>query len=472
MDSTWQLLIDGLIILILIIGMWRFSSPERAASGNALAALGLLLALGVVWFSHTIQERALVVAAILAGAAAGGSVAWRVNMLQIPAMVAFQHGAGSLAACITSFVELTRDRVEWVAVSRISGILGLIVGAAAFSGSIVAGVKLAGLARQTPTVLPQHGRVHAALVASVAVCGGVAWCCAGSALLGVALLLVGLAILWGVVFAMRVGGADMPVLISFLNAATGLAAALCGVTIQNRLLIACGAFVAASGTVLTHAMCVAMNRHVFRVFTGTAAAPNAAPAAVTDVPPPVGTTGVPVPQTDGSPVERAAHALATAQKVIVIPGYGMALAHAQFEAAQLARRLQDLGREVRFAIHPIAGRMPGHMHVLLAEAEVDSDLLFDLPEINDQFAQTDLVLIVGACDVVNPAAIHAKGTPISGMPILAAHEARQVIVCNLDERPGYSGVANPLYTDPKTILLLGDAKATLGDLLARLDGST
>ncbi|MCU0963137.1 MAG: NAD(P)(+) transhydrogenase (Re/Si-specific) subunit beta [Pirellulaceae bacterium] len=437
MDSTWQLLIDGLIILILIIGMWRFSSPERAASGNALAALGLLLALGVVWFSHTIQERALVVAAILAGAAAGGSVAWRVNMLQIPAMVAFQHGAGSLAACITSFVELTRDRVEWVAVSRISGILGLIVGAAAFSGSIVAGVKLAGLARQTPTVLPQHGRVHAALVASVAVCGGVAWCCAGSALLGVALLLVGLAILWGVVFAMRVGGADMPVLISFLNAATGLAAALCGVTIQNRLLIACGAFVAASGTVLTHAMCVAMNRHVFRVFTGTAAAPNAAPAAVTDVPPPVGTTGVP-------------------EKVIVIPGYGMALAHAQFEAAQLARRLQDLGREVRFAIHPIAGRMPGHMHVLLAEAEVDSDLLFDLPEINDQFAQTDLVLIVGACDVVNPAAIHAKGTPISGMPILAAHEARQVIVCNLE----------------KTILLLGDAKATLGDLLARLDGST
>ncbi len=465
MDSIGHLWIDGLILLILIVGMWRFSSPERAVSGNVLAGLALLGALGVVWFDHAIRDPALVVAGMLIGAVAGGAVAWRVNMLQIPAMVAFQNGAGSLAACITSWIELTRDRGPWLAASQATGVLGLIVGAAAFSGSMVAVVKLAGLARQTPTVLPWHGGIHAALLAGVALCGSVAWMGEAPARSGAALVLAGLALLWGVVFAMRVGGADMPVLISVLNAASGLAAALCGVTIQNRLLIACGAFVAASGTVLTHAMCVAMNRHVLRVFTGTTTEPATAAA---DGPSAAVASARPAAAVDVPPIERAAQALATAHKIIVIPGYGMALAHAQFEVAQLARRLLDQRRDVRFAIHPIAGRMPGHMHVLLAEAEVDSDLLFDLPEINDQFAHTDVALIVGACDVVNPAAIHVPGTPISGMPILAAHAARQVIVCNLDERPGYSGVANPLYADPKTILLPGDAKTTLGDLLARL----
>ncbi len=463
-----MLLIDGLIILILIVGIWRFDSAERAASGNALAAIGMLCALGVAWRSHAIQDSALVVAAMLAGAVVGGVVARRVTMLQIPAMVAVQNGAGSLAACITSCVELTRGRLAGVEVSRASGIVGLVVGAAAFSGSLVASAKLAGLARQAPTALPHPGRLHAAVAACGVVCGAVAWTSGGAALLAAALGLTGLALLGGVLFAIRVGGADMPVLISFLNAASGLAAALCGVTIQNRLLIVCGALVAASGAVLTHAMCVAMNRRLMHVFTGTSIDPHAAPAAPAAASPQVDAAGRSVSSAEEPAVERAVQALRAARSVILIPGYGMALAHAQFETAQLARRLQDLGRNVRFAIHPIAGRMPGHMHVLLAEAEVDPDLLFDLREINSQFRHTDLAVIVGACDVVNPAAIQASGTPISGMPILAAHEARQVLVCNLDDRPGYSGVANPLYTDPKTILLLGDAQATLGGLLARL----
>lgn len=468
MSSFGTALIDGLIILILIVGIWRFSSPERAVSGNALAAVGLLCAMAVVWVGHTILHPGLVVAAMLVGAAVGGAVAQRINMLQIPAMVAFQNGAGSLAACITSFVELTRGRLEWLEVSRAAGVVGVVVGAAAFSGSMVAGVKLAGWARQTPTALPQHGRLHVAVAACVVACGVAAWLSGGSALPAAALTLVGLALLWGVVFAIRVGGADMPVLISFLNAASGLAAALCGITIGNRLLIVCGALVAASGAVLTYAMCAAMNRRLLHVFTGTLISTDGGPAAATDVPRQVDPAKGPAAPSALPPGERAAQALAAAQRVIIVPGYGMALAHAQFEAAQLARRLQELGREVQFAVHPIAGRMPGHMHVLLAEAEVDPDLLFDLPEINSQFAHTDLVVVVGACDVVNPAAIHVPGTPISGMPILAVHDARQVIVCNLDDQPGYSGVANPLYTDPKTILLLGDAKATLGQLLAQL----
>jgi len=165
-----------------------------------------------------------------------------------------------------------------------------------------------------------------------------------------------------------------------------------------------------------------------------------------------------------APLARAVAGLRSAGTVIIIPGYGMALAHAQFEVVKLAERLKELGKEVRFAIHPIAGRMPGHMHVLLAEAEADADMLFDLREINADFPRTDLALIVGACDVVNPAAIDVKGTPISGMPVLAAHEAKQIVVCNMDERPGYSGVENPLYASPKAILMFGDAKVTVGQL--------
>ena len=278
----------------------------------------------------------------------------------------------------------------------------------------------------------------------------------------------------GVVLSIRVGGADMPVLISFLNAASGAAAAFCGIIIQNRLLIACGAMVAASGTILTYVMCKAMNRDLFAVFAGIqvkpATVPIKTPNGRSESAPPQ-TTNVPQklekPQ-EQAPVFRGVKAVKNADKVIIIPGYGMALAHAQFETVRLANRLKEMGKEVKFAIHPLAGRMPGHMHVLLAEAEADPDTLFDLQEVNADFVETDLALIVGACDVVNPAATSVKDTPISGMPILAAHDAKRVLVCNLDGRPGYSGVDNPLYADPKTILMFGDAKTSLCRMLQGL----
>lgn len=471
MSNASRLSLDFVIIAILIVGIQQFRAPATARRGNLSAALALVCALAAVLWSNPVLDPAPVLLALALGGAVGTLVAVRVNMLQIPAMVAFQHGAGGVAAFVTSFVELTREPTEPLTVVQLSGILGIVIGAATFSGSMVASAKLANAMRQTPIVLFRHNAVLGVLAAALAALGLFALVAAGPLLLAASLALVLLAIVLGAAFAIRVGGADMPVLISFLNATAGLAASFCGILVENRLLVACGATVAASGSILTHVMCQAMNRSLFRVLvaadiTRAAAAPRPA-----TTPPPVAMPQTPEP--DGlPPLERAVEAIGQAQSVIIVPGYGMALGHAQSEVAEIAERLQRSGKTVRFAIHPIAGRMPGHMHVLLAEADVDSDLLYDLREINADFKTTDLVLIVGACDVVNPAAIDVVGTPISGMPILAAHEARQVVVCNLDLRPGYSGVENPLYTAPQTILLLGDAKATVNRLLQALRQSS
>jgi NAD(P) transhydrogenase subunit beta len=277
----------------------------------------------------------------------------------------------------------------------------------------------------------------------------------------------------GAVFAVRIGGADMPVLISFLNATAGLAAAFCGLAIQNRLLIAAGATVVASGSILTHIMCKGMNRSLAAIFTGLPTASGRrddgpAPAREPDaLRPPAPARAEAVPAVSEDPLARAFRTLRDAATVIIVPGYGMALAEAQFETVELAEKLESTGKMVRFAIHPVAGRMPGHMHVLLAEAEVDYRKLAEIDAINAEFKDTDVALIVGACDVVNPAAIRTTGTPISGMPILLAHEARAAVVCNLDEKPGYSGVENPLYRDPRTIMLNGDAKERLRQLIDR-----
>jgi NAD/NADP transhydrogenase beta subunit len=464
-------LIDFVIIAILILGIWQFRTPRGARGGNLTAAFAMLCALGVVWYAKPVLAPATVVLALVVGGTVGCLVAMRVNMIQIPAMVAFQHGAGGIAAFITSFVELTRDHGHVLMIGQFSGVLGIIIGAATFSGSLVASAKLAGVVRQTPTIWPKHNGILAVNLIAIIALGVFAATAAGAPLLYGSLALILLSILLGVVFAVRIGGADMPVLISFLNATAGLAASFCGIIIENRLLVACGATVAASGSILTHVMCQAMNRNLLRVFVPAGLKLNAVAEGIGQIaaaPEPSSVAAAPAESSARTPLSRAVEAARSAKKVIIIPGYGMALAHAQFEVVKVANRLSKMGKEVKFAIHPIAGRMPGHMHVLLAEADADSDMLFDLPEINAEFQAADLALIVGACDVVNPAAIKVEGTPISGMPILAAYEAKQILVCNLDDRPGYSGVQNALYTDPKTILLLGDARATLSELLQGL----
>ncbi len=463
------LLVDLGVILVLIAGIAQFRTPRGARHGNLTAAAALLIAVVVVLYRHQVLNVPLVVIVALLGSSVGAWIAARVNMIQIPAMVAFQHGAGGVAAFLVSFVELTRHTaVPPARTAEVAALLGLVVGAATFSGSMIASGKLANRLRQTPTILPGHNWLlvaNLAVMVVLAVWAGVS----GSAgvMLAASLALIVCAIVLGVVFSIRIGGADMPVLISFLNATAGLAAAFCGIAIGNRLLIACGATVAASGSILTHVMCQAMNRGLVGVFAGLRPhVDRGRPAVRASATAPAAAVAEPV-----DPSAQAAAALRGAQRVIIIPGYGMALAEASEEVVRLGERLTELGKDVRFAIHPVAGRMPGHMHVLLAEADVDYGQLRELKDVNDQFAETDVALIVGACDVVNPAAIADANTPISGMPILRADEARQVIVCNLDERPGYSGVPNPLYQNPKTILLFGDAAETVSALRRNLETS-
>jgi len=478
MSSGATLLIDLSIIVLLVLGIAQFRTPPGARRGNATAAAALLLAILLVMYRNAILDPVLLAAALVAGGAIGALVAARVTMIQIPAMVAFQHGAGGVAASAIAFVELTRGGAPVSVVGEVSGFLGLVIGAATFSGSMVASGKLAGRLRGAPTVLPGHSAVLVALLAGIAVFSAVAAASHGSSLalaLGGAIVA---SILLGLVFSIRIGGADMPVLISFLNATAGLAAAFCGIVIQNRLLIACGATVAASGSILTAVMCKAMNRSFVRVLAGgkgavapPAPAPGAVAAAAESAAAAVAEPAR-TPRTFAESMAEAKAVLLGAKSVIVIPGYGMALAGAQFEVASLAKRLEQMGKSVEFAIHPVAGRMPGHMNVLLAEADVDYDRLKEMDDVNGTFSAIDAVVVVGACDVVNPAAIRAADTPISGMPILNAHEAKRVLVCNLDERPGYSGVPNPLYDEEKTLLLFGDAKATVGELLGSLPAAS
>jgi NAD(P) transhydrogenase subunit beta len=480
MSIWYELFIDLVIILILILGIRQFRFPKGARHGNITAALALAGAIVVVVLRHHILEPEIVIGTMLVGSVIGVGIAVRVNMIQIPAMVAFQHGAGGVAAFLVSFVELTRSADPGTSVGKVSGILGLAIGAATFSGSMIASGKLANVLKQPPILLPKHSWIVFGVVILSVFLGFVAGYSEGRPLVITLLILLTLSVLFGLVFSIRIGGADMPVLISFLNATAGLAAAFCGVIIQNRLLIACGATVAASGSILTHVMCKAMNRNLLKVFIGfqekvafdwTASLSTGEGDQEDSVSPMAKEVQVSSdPREKKSPLTEAVEVIKESKKIVIIPGYGMALGQAQFKVVELTGLLERLGKEVTFGIHPVAGRMPGHMNVLLAEAEVPYDKLLEMDQVNPQLKDADVALIIGACDVVNPAAMSLEDTPISGMPILRAHEARRVLVCNLDEKPGYSGVENLLYDAEKTILLLGDAKETLETLIHGVNG--
>ena len=465
------LFIDFTVICILVLGIRLFRRPGSARVGNLMAALALLCAFFLVLYRYGIMDVRTVAVALLTGAVLGYAVARAVNMIQIPSMVAFQHGAGGVAAFLVSFVELTGDAHALGPVSEISGVIGLTIGSLTFSGSMIVSAKLANKMRQTPQVLPAHQALLLLNGGALFIVGAGSFFVPADIAGYVYLLQILLAAAFGILFSIRIGGADMPVLISFLNATAGLAAAFCGMVIENQLLIAFGATVAASGSILTHVMCRAMNRDMLRVFIP----PDLKNGSLSpskgldpkDTTAQTATAGTAAPGAENA-VAVAADIIKAAHSVIIIPGYGMALAKAQQEVAALAKEMQALNKEVKYAIHPVAGRMPGHMNVLLAEAGVEYDMLVEMDTVNPDFPDTDLALIVGACDVVNPAAIESAGTPISGMPILMAHRARHVICCNFDDKPGYSGVDNPLYGNGNTTMLLGDANKTIRRLLASL----
>jgi H+-translocating NAD(P) transhydrogenase subunit beta len=491
MDLLLQYSWDIAIITVFILGIKSFRNPPDARTGNRMAAVALAAAFILLLSRHLLFKPEIVVLALAIGAGGGWLWAMRVNMTQIPAMVAFQNGAGGCAAMLVSFIELTRTSTALGSVNQFFGAVGLIAGAITFSGSMIAAGKLSGLMRSTPIFLPRHNHLLASVGILIGLLGIWVGLIASTTMVLYSFIVIILALSLGILFAVRIGGADMPVLISFLNATTGLAAAFCGIVVGNRLLIACGAMVAASGYILTHKMCLAMNRDLKNVFLGRILPPKYSEEPETDqdqTHPSQDQTHVSQDVSQESedvivldnvidekpdeklqdPFDKALEALTSAKSIIIIPGYGMALAQAQFELVIMANKLEQQEKAVKFAIHPVAGRMPGHMNVLLAEADIDYDKLYDLVIINPEFSSTDVALIVGACDVVNPAANLADNSPISGMPILNAHQARRIIICNLDTQPGYSGVDNPLYQQPNVILLLGNAKESLAKLLESL----
>ncbi|HOD06747.1 MAG TPA: NAD(P)(+) transhydrogenase (Re/Si-specific) subunit beta [Myxococcota bacterium] len=473
------LIVEIAIIGLLLLGISRFRNPPGARFGNHAALISILAAMALVLVDNGTRHPILLGVVIVIGLILGFISAYRIDMTQMPAMIAIQNGMGGLASLMISFSEIGFADKAVTGLNGVGGFIGIVLGSFTLSGSVVAALKLSNRLKGAG----KSGAINPLLVVTslVAVAGCVvAWGMTGSIALLILAGLVLLSLVMGYLFAIRIGGADMPVVISFLNSASGLAAAFTGLALNSRLLVVCGATVGSSGFILTAAMCKAMNRSLLNLFVGTAHAKAAAghcakveeqPAeAPADACEAVAALEPEVELTTEQKIAKVACAARDAKSVVFIPGYGMALAQAQFAVVNLATQLEKMGKTVVFAIHPVAGRMPGHMNVLLAEADVDYEKLIEMDEINPKFSSTDLVIVVGACDVVNSAAIHKEGTPISGMPVLLAHEAAMVAVCNLDARPGYSGVDNPLYADPRTVMILGDAKATMESLSTAVSG--
>ena len=443
--------------VLFILGLRQLSSPRGARRGNQTAAVGMVIALGatIPLLHFTTAGLVIVLIGIAIGAPIGALTARRVHMTAMPQMVAIFNGVGGGAAALVAVTELLDQGMHPAFALAFPSVLSIVIGGVSFAGSVVAFSKLQGLLTGTPMTYPGQQVVNG-LIALAIIALAVAVLTAGSVPAFFVALLI-LALVLGVAFVLPIGGADMPVVISLLNAFTGLAVAASGFVLNNFALIVAGTLVGASGTLLTKLMSDAMGRSLANVLFGAFGQVVAGPAGV------AGAEGKSV--RSGSP-EDVGTMLAYARKVIIVPGYGLAVAQAQHAARELADELERRGVDVEYAIHPVAGRMPGHMNVLLAEANVPYEQLKEMDEINDEFKFTDVALVVGANDVVNPAARNAPGSPIYGMPILNADEAKNIVFMKRSMRPGFAGIDNELLYDPKTIMLFGDAKDSLTKLVA------
>lgn len=435
--------------ILLIIGLRRLSSPSTAARGNIIAAVGMGLAIFTAMFEEIPGDNGnyiIIILALAIGSVIGLVVAKKIEMTAIPEMVSLFNGFGGACAVAIAFVEMgkfTQSSPIGVVATTYSA---LFIGAVAFTGSVIAYGKLAGKVKDWRSGISSYfNLVWLAL-------------CLGSIFVEVSsigqfgflpYIILSLSLIYGVTFVLPIGGADMPVVISLLNAITGVAAALAGVVYGNMVMLLGGILVGSSGTILTVLMCQAMNRSLFNVLIGGFGGSTASAQ--------VGVDGT-VKETT---VNDTAIMMRYATNVVIIPGYGMAVAQAQKAAKELDKSLADRDVNVTYAIHPVAGRMPGHMNVLLAEADVPYDKLKDLDDANNQFADTDVVLVVGANDVVNPSALDDPASPIYGMPVLELLKAKQVVVLKRGMSKGYSGIENPLFFHDKTNMLFGDAKATI-----------
>jgi len=443
--------------ILFILGLRYLSSPKTARLGNRISAVGMLIAV-VATLTQGIVNWWVLGAALVVGAAIGIVSAQRVKMTAMPQMVAIFNGAGGGAAALVAAGELLKvynaGTVPTYDISFTS-VLSAVIGAVSFAGSIIAFLKLQEVMTGRPVTYPGQQIVNALLLLAILVCWGLVVANAPNAL-EYFWIALGCSFALGILFVLPIGGADMPVVISLLNSFTGLAAASTGFVLGNNVLIISGALVGASGTLLTVLMGKAMNRSVTNVLFG-------AFGAVT-----VSAGGGAAKQHNVRSVsaDDVAAMVAYANEVIVVPGYGMAVAQAQHSIRELADQLEKRGVDVKYAIHPVAGRMPGHMNVLLAEANVPYTSLYDMDDINGEFERADVALVVGANDVTNPAAREDKTSPIYGMPILNVDKAHNVVVLKRSMNSGFAGIDNPLFDDPKTVMLFGDAKKSIDGVVA------
>ena len=495
-----QIILSAVLAVLVLAGISMMSKVKTAVAGNLLSAFAMLCGIvGTLFFAGVVSVWTIYVS-ILIGALIGSLLAARVQMIQMPQTVALFNGLGGGASALVGLLSVHGE----TAFVRFTALLAVAVGMVTLVGSLVAAGKLHRVLPQKPVVWKAHALCTLLFLALT-----LAFVVTGAFVEGIGLTVcqVGAfvsASLFGLWFSLRVGGADMPITISLLNSLSGVAGSIAGMAIGDVFLVAVGGIVGASGLLLTQIMCRAMNRKLMSILTGGTMTPPAPQppvieeneneelirrimdlekkikeleAMVADLEARVkaldgqlNAAPAPAPVAAPAPAEEAptaASVLSKAKDVIIVPGYGMALAQAQHQVRQLAFKLESRGARVRFAIHPVAGRMPGHMNVLLAEADVDYEKLYEMDAINDDFKNADAVVVIGANDVLNPAARNAVGTPIYGMPVLNVDQAPEVIVCNFDLKPGYAGVENPIYSREKGVYLeLGDAKETLMRLMA------
>ena len=439
---------------LFVFGLKRLGSPATARQGNRMAALAMLVAIVATLVEQEILNWQLIALGIILGSLAGAIAARTVRMTDMPQMVGIFNGLGGGASGVVAAAEFFRLGGGNLGVEAgITILLSTLIGTVTLSGSFIAFGKLQRFISGAPLTFPFSRTLNAVLFVAILVIAAMQ--VTGEATVTMYLVLTGLALVLGILLVTPIGGADMPVVISLLNSYSGLAASAAGFVLGNMILIISGALVGAAGLILTNLMCKAMNRSLANVAFGAFGAADSTGGRIT---PGEGKT---VRDVDA---EQAAMVLAYAQSVIVVPGYGLAVAQAQHDIRKLSDLLQERGVSVKFAIHPVAGRMPGHMNVLLAEADVPYTQLFDLDEINDEFSTTDVALIVGANDVVNPDA-RDPSSVIAGMPILDVDRARNVIVMKRSLSPGFAGIDNPLFYLDRTMMFFGDAKGSMVDLV-------
>ncbi|WP_427914045.1 Re/Si-specific NAD(P)(+) transhydrogenase subunit beta [Ramlibacter sp. MMS24-I3-19] len=454
--------------ILFILSLGGLSNPETARRGNLFGIIGMAVAVLATVFGPRVTPAGIpwIVGALVVGAAVGLIAARKVQMTQMPELVALMHSLVGLAACLVGFASYVDTSIAFEgaekAIHEVEIYVGILIGAITFSGSIIAFGKLSARIGGKPVLLPgRHWLNLAGLL--VVIWFGRVFLHAETMQGGMTALIVMtvIALLFGVHMVMAIGGADMPVVVSMLNSYSGWAAAATGFMLSNDLLIVVGALVGSSGAILSYIMCRAMNRNFISVIAGGfGSGGGAAPAAA----------GGAQPAGEVTPISAAetAEMLREAKNVVIVPGYGMAVAQAQHTVYEITRLLREKGVNVRFGIHPVAGRMPGHMNVLLAEAKVPYDIVMEMDEINDDFPDTDVAMVIGANDIVNPAAQDDPASPIAGMPVLEVWKAHHSIVMKRSMASGYAGVDNPLFYKENNRMLFGDAKKMLDEVLAAL----